>query len=304
MKYFKYQDFNIKDLIKIKKKLGLTIGVGLPVLNEEKTLANVIKVIKKCGELVDEVVIIDSNSSDSSKKIAKKLNVRVVEDNKAAKKLGVKLNRGKGLNLWSSLYYLKTDIILWIDTDIENIHPRFIYGLAAPLIFDKNIQFVKGFYHRPKGDSRVTEIMVRPFLNYIFPEAKDFIQPLSGEYGGRREFLEKIIFYSGYGVESAVLLQALHNLKGKEVAQVYLGRRVHELQDVSSLGIMGASILRPLLDLAQKYGRIKVNSKSPDILVQYDSLDGLSFFPVGRKLSVDVLPAMIKNTTYRNKFYN
>src|SRR3989338_3460169 len=213
MKYFSYKQYNLKDLIAHKAKTKLSVGLCLPIYNEATTIAKTIRIVKKCGNLIDEIIAIDSGSSDGSVEICKKLNIKTITDKQSAKDLNISLQSGKGWNLWASLYYLNTDIIFWIDTDIQNIGEQFITGIVGPMIMDKKINFVKGYYHRPKNDARVTEIMVRPFINLIFPELINFIQPLSGEYGGRKKFLEKIDFYSGYSIEMAVLLQSVFNLK-------------------------------------------------------------------------------------------
>lgn len=299
MKYFSYKQYNLKDLIAYKEKNKLSVGLCLPIYNEETTIAKTIQVVKKCGNLIDEIIAIDSGSSDGSIEICKKLNIRTIADKQSAKDIKLSLQSGKGWNLWVSLYYLNTDIIFWIDTDIQNIGERFITGIVGPMIMDKKIDFVKGYYHRPKNDARVTEIMVRPFINLIFPELIDFIQPLSGEYGGRKKYLEKIDFYSGYSVEMAVLLQSVFNLKSSEIAQVYLGKRIHALQSVISLGKMSASILHTLLRIANDKKRLKIDTnKLPDMLTNFISENGVDFISKKQKIADKKLPPMIKIEKY------
>lgn len=302
MKYFNCTKSNIEKLIKQKKKNDLTIGIALPVLNEEKTIGRTLDVVRNCRELIDQVVVMDSNSSDNSKKIVESKGVDFVPDFTASKDLKTKLSRGKGWNLWSSLYYLKTDIIIWIDSDIQNFDKRFIIGMAAPFIIDSEIKFVKGYYHRPKGDARVTEIMVRPFSSYFFPKITDFIQPLSGEYAGRRDFLENIGFYSGYSVEMAVLLEASDKLNTNQIAQSYLGKRVHELQDVQSLGKMSASILWTIIDKAEKNNTLKTKKNNNGLLRQFHSKNGDKFKPVDFKIKDTELKAIKQNRVYASKF--
>jgi len=295
MRYFNYKQYNLKDLIAHKEKNKISIGLCLPMYNESKTIAKTIRVVRRCGKLIDDVVAIDSGSSDSSVEICRNLNVKVITDKQSSKDLNVSLQRGKGWNLWASLYYLNTDIVFWIDTDIQNIGERFITGVVGPMIMNKKINFVKGYYHRPKNDARVTEIMVRPFINLIFPELIKFIQPLSGEYGGRRKFLEKIDFYSGYSVEMAILLQAVFGLENKEIGQVYLGKRIHELQSVVSLGKMSSNILHTLLRISHKKKRIKINLKTlPNILTNFISKNGIDFICKKQKIADKKLQPMIK----------
>ncbi|MBU0636739.1 glycosyltransferase [Patescibacteria group bacterium] len=294
MKYFNYKQYNLKDLIAYKEKTKLSVSLCLPIYNEAKTIAKTIQVVKKCGNLIDEIIAIDSGSSDGSIEICKKLNIKTITDKQSAKDINVSLQSGKGWNLWASLYYLNTDIIFWIDTDIQNIGEQFIIGVVGPMIMDKKINFVKGYYHRPKNDARVTEIMVRPFINLIFPELIDFIQPLSGEYGGRKKFLEKIDFYSGYSVEMATLLQAVFNLKNTEIGQVYLGKRIHALQSVISLGKMSSNILHTLLRIAKDKKRIKIDvNKLPDTLTNFISEDGINFISKKQKIVDKKLSPMI-----------
>src|SRR5690606_17147761 len=150
-------------------------------------------------------VLIDSNSKDRTREIAKKEGIPVYIHQQILEHL--KPRSGKGEALWKSLLVTKGDIIVWIDTDIVNIHPRFVYGIIGPLLLNPKVQLVKGFYRRPLrvgekmqagGGGRVTELTARPLLNLFYPELSGVVQPLSGEYGGRRSALEKIPFFSGY----------------------------------------------------------------------------------------------------------
>ena len=141
--------------------------------------------------LLDEIVLINSNSEDRPEKSLQSLGIPVYIHQSVLPKYGSR--RGKGEALWKSLYCTRGDIVIWLDTDIVNIHPRFAYGLIGPLLLRPDIQFVKGFYRRPLkvgdkiqagGGGRVTELTARPLLNLFYPELSGVIQPLSGEYGG------------------------------------------------------------------------------------------------------------------------
>ncbi|MBI4092568.1 MAG: glycosyltransferase [Candidatus Kerfeldbacteria bacterium] len=260
MKYLSHLEAqDMGNLLSLKRKRGITLSLALPVLNEEATVGRVIECALSCQPLIDEIIVLDSGSTDNTLRVCAGYNVRFVSDEDTARDLAVALSRGKGWNLWSSVYLTKGDVVAWIDTDIENIHPRFILGIVAPFLMFSDVQFAKGYYRRPKGDARVTEILARPFLNMLFPETAGFIQPLSGEYAGRREFLEQASFYSGYSIEVALLLQAILECGDDKVAQVFLDQRFHPLQDVSSLGKMASNILYTLLHLAEKYKRLSLN---------------------------------------------
>ena len=167
-----FSDLNY--LLNLKRKQQVSISLALPALNEEQTVGNVIETIKKAlavdVPLLDEIVLIDSDSSDRTRDIAAGLGIPVFIHQSVLPKYGAR--RGKGEALWKSLYCTHGDIIIWIDTDILNIHPHFVYGLIGPLLVKPDIHFVKGFYERPlklgqetqsRAGGRVTELTARPF---------------------------------------------------------------------------------------------------------------------------------------------
>ena len=126
--------------------------------------------------LLDEIVLIDSNSTDRTRRIGQRMGVPVHIHQEILPQYGA--FQGKGEALWKSLYVLRGDIIVWIDTDITNIHPRFVYGLLGPLLREPRIQYVKGFYRRPLrvgdklqagGGGRVTELVARPDAQPVLP---------------------------------------------------------------------------------------------------------------------------------------
>ena len=258
---------DLKRLLELKDKQGSTISLALPALDEEKTVGKVIATIKKAlmddVPLLDEIVLIDSNSSDHTREIAGELDIPVYIHQQLLPKLGAR--EGKGEALWKSLLVTKGDIIAWIDTDIVNIHPRFVYGIIGPLLLNRSIQFTKGFYRRPLrvngkvqagGGGRVTELTARPLLNLFYPELSGVIQPLSGEYAGRRESLEKAIFFSGYGVEIGLLIDIFEGNGLRSIAQVDLLERIHHNQELEALGKMSFAIIQTVLrKLENRYER-------------------------------------------------
>jgi glycosyltransferase involved in cell wall biosynthesis/nucleotide-binding universal stress UspA family protein len=254
-------------LMNLKQQQGMTISLALPALNEEQTVGKVISTVKKAlmddVPLLDEIVLVDSDSTDQTRKIAEDLGVPVYIHQHILPELGAR--NGKGEALWKSLLVTRGDILAWIDTDIVNIHPRFVYGIIGPLLLDKNIQFVKGFYRRPLrvngkvqagGGGRVTELTARPLINLFYPELSGVIQPLSGEYAGRRASLEKAIFFSGYGVETGLLIDMFENYGLRAIAQVDLLERIHHNQELEALGKMSFTIIQAVLrKLESRYER-------------------------------------------------
>ncbi len=260
---------DIGKLIDQKRRQNLTISLGLPALNEAETVGNVIRTIKSAlvddAPLLDEIVLIDSNSSDNTREIAEACGIPWVIHQHVLPGQGAR--RGKGEALWKSLHALRGDLIAWIDTDIVNIHPRFVYGILGPLIINPKIQFVKGFYQRPirvgdriqaAGGGRVTELLARPIINMFYPELSGFAQPLSGEYAGRRGAFERIPFYSGYGVETGMLLELLNQFGLDGLSQVDLEERVHRNQELQSLSKMSFALLQVFMEHMASTKRIQL----------------------------------------------
>lgn len=254
-------------LYALKQEQAVTISLALPALNEEETVGKVIETVKNAlmveVPLLDEIVLIDSNSSDRTRQIAEDLGVPVYIHQELLPELGARA--GKGEALWKSLLVTRGDIVAWIDTDIRNIDPRFVYGIIGPLLLDSKIKFVKAFYQRPikvdgkfeaSGGGRVTELTARPLLNLFYPELSGLIQPLAGEYAGRREILEKIPFFSGYGVEIGMLIDVLEMCTLSGIAQVDLLERIHHNQPLQSLSKMSFAILQAVVrKLEGRYDR-------------------------------------------------
>jgi len=257
---------NVKRLAQLKRQQKLTISLCIPTLNEEASVGKVIKVLKTAlmdrYKLLDEIAVIDSGSTDKTKEVAKEAGADFYLASDILKREGD--HKGKGENLWKSLYVLKGDIIVWVDADIKNIHPRFVYGLVGPLLSHKRLGYVKPFYKRPirmgeklqpLGGGRVTELTIRPLFNLFFPRLSGFIQPLSGEGAGRRKVLEKIPYFTGYGVETGFLIDIVKKFGLKSIAQVDLLRRVHRNQQLSSLSKMAFAIMQVFAKRANTLGK-------------------------------------------------
>lgn len=310
---FHADEFNqLHELLNLKKEQGLTISLALPALNEEQTVGRVIGMMKKelmqRVPLLDEIVLIDSDSTDRTREIAKKEGVPVYIHQQLLERL--KPRDGKGEALWKSLLVTRGDIIVWIDTDIVNIHPRFVYGIIGPLLINPQVQFVKGFYRRPLrvgakiqagGGGRVTELTARPLLNLFFPELSGVVQPLSGEYGGRRGALEQATFYSGYGVETGLLIDVYERYGLNAIAQVDLLERIHHNQHLEALSKMSFAIIQTVFrKLEKRFGRAVLEDVNRSMkLIRHDSK--------GYSLKVEQIaeyerPPMIEVAEYLEKF--
>jgi glucosyl-3-phosphoglycerate synthase len=251
-------DYRATELAAAKRAQGRTVSVVLPALDEERTVGAIVAAIRRelveRHALVDELVVVDSGSTDRTAAAAARAGARVVRADDVLPETG--RIPGKGEALWKSLHVTDGDLVVFIDSDLICFDPQFVVGLLGPLLADPSVGYVKGLYDRPlstteglvpSGGGRVTELTARPLLGALWPELSGFVQPLSGEYAGRRDLLEQVPFVSHYGVELGLLVD-LAELAGVDaLAQVDLGTRQHSHQPDAALGRMAGQILQTAL---------------------------------------------------------
>lgn len=301
----------LDELVALKHQQGVTISLALPALNEEETVGKVIRMMKKelmeKIPLLDEIVLIDSASTDRTREIAAKEGIPVFIHQNLLERLGPR--SGKGEALWKSLLVTHGDIIVWIDTDIVNIHPRFVYGILGPMLINPQVQFVKGFYRRPLkvgekmqagGGGRVTELTARPLLNLFYPELSGVVQPLSGEYAGRREALERATFFSGYGVETGLLIDMFEHFGLNAIAQVDLLERIHHNQPLEALSKMSFAIIQTIIHkLEGRVGSAVLEDVNKSMkLIRYNSK---GYFLEVEEIAERKRPPMIEVQEYRER---
>ena len=225
----------------LEKKIlsNKTISVVIPTFNEESTIGGIVTTVKRelmeHTPLVDEIIVMDSNSTDATARLAAEAGAHVHSVEEIPTPVGALY--GKGAAIWKSLFVTRGDIIVCIDADIANFGPHFVYGLIGPFLENSNTLFAKAYYQRPLkvGDAllenyggRVTEILVRPLLSACVPELAQLHQPLSGEYAFLRQPIESIPFSSGYGVEIGLIFDLWKTYGLNRFAQVDMGKRFHE----------------------------------------------------------------------------
>lgn len=253
-------DRPLDQLTAAKRSTGLTVSVVLPALDEEATVGAIVEIIRRelmeAVPLVDELVVVDSGSTDRTAEVAAAAGARVVHRDALLPRIPAL--PGKGEVLWRSLLATSGDIICFIDADLRAFKSDFVSGIVGPLLTDPQLEFVKAMYDRPLGEEaagpdtgrgagqggRVTELVARPLLNLHWPQLAGFVQPLGGEYAARRSLLERLPFPVGYGVELGLLVDALHTVGLDALAQVDVGVRKHRHQDGQALGRMAAAIYR------------------------------------------------------------
>ncbi|AVV41984.1 glucosyl-3-phosphoglycerate synthase [Streptomyces sp. ID05-04B] len=238
-------------ILAAKQRTGQSVSVVLPALDEEETVGEIVAVIRhdlmQQVPLVDEIVVVDSGSTDRTSEVAAAAGARVVHRDEILPRIPAV--PGKGEVLWRSLLVTRGDVVCFVDADLREFSSDFVSGIVGPLLTDPDVDLVKAMYDRPLGGAagqggRVTELMARPLLNMHWPQLAGFVQPLGGEYAARRSLLEQLPFPVGYGVELGMLVDALHLVGLGALAQVDVGVRKHRHQDGQALGRMAAAIYR------------------------------------------------------------
>ncbi len=307
---FHHGDFwDLLAMIREKERQNLTLSLCIPTLNEEATIGKEIVIFKSelmdRYPLLDEIAVIDSGSEDRTCEVARSFGADVYRSADILPAHGTR--RGKGENLWKAIHQLKGDVIVYVDADIKNIHPRFVWGLAGPVIYRPDIHYVKAFYDRPlafsqgvrpSGGGRVTEILVRPLFSLFYPDLAAMIQPLSGEYAVRRHVLERLRFPIGYGVETSHLIDVHRQWGMAALAQTDLDQRVHRNQATRDLGRMAFGILQTFFSRARDHGLLDVHAPLHTVLRQFQVQDR-DFEQVLHEIVEEERPPMIEIPEYR-----
>ena len=236
----------------IAAKAGRTVSVCIPCKNEAATIGALVQMLRdelvdRVG-LVDELIVLDDNSTDATAAIAAAHGARVISVNVVNDVYGSGI--GKGNALWATLAVSSGDFIVWCDGDVTTVEPSWVLGLLMPLLTAQDVSLVKASYHRPTehgGGGRTTELVARPLLSLFLPELTGLHQPLSGEFAGRRTAMEQIPFVQGWGVEIAMLADVAERFGPTAIAQVDVGERLHRHQTLERLGVQAAEVLATLL---------------------------------------------------------
>ncbi|MCZ8380087.1 glucosyl-3-phosphoglycerate synthase [Mycobacterium sp. CPCC 205372] len=264
----------------MRAKGARRISVVLPARDEEQTVGGIVAQIRRRlmedVSLVDELIVIDSRSSDATAAGAASAGATVFHQDQILP--DQPRMDGKGDALWKGLAASTGDIVLFVDSDLRDFTTHFIVGLLGPLLCESDVVFVKAHYLRPLttdqvtvpgGGGRVSELVARPLINMFWPRLAGFVQPLAGEYGGYRDVLEQVPFTTGYGVEFAMLVDLLNLVGLDALAQVDLGTRTHRHHDIEALGRMAAQILHTASVRLQREQRGVTDAPASGWLTQF-----------------------------------
>jgi glucosyl-3-phosphoglycerate synthase len=282
----------------VRAKKGTGISIVIPARDEEATVGAIVATIRehlmRRYPLVDELIVVDSRSRDATAAVAATAGATVVSQDAMTR--GLPRLDGKGDALWSGLAAAGGDLVAFVDADLREFQPHFLTGLLGPLLTDPSVAFVKGFYHRPlvrseevepDGGGRVTELVARPLLNLFWPQLAGFVQPLAGEYAGRRAVLEQVPFVSGYGVEIAMLVDLLELVGLDALAQVDLGERLHRHQNTEALGRMSTQIMLTVWARLRRLGWTDPTMSPATVLTQFRRDGGAALPNLDREIVVN-----------------
>lgn len=252
-----WDDWSLEGLVGAKGRQASRVSLVVPARNEAATVGAVVSRVREAlmdtVDLVDEIVVIDSDSDDDTFAIASEAGAVVHRSAEIRPDLGT--HPGKGEAMWKSLFVTTGDLIVFMDADLHDWDTHFVPGLLGPLLSDPAVQLVKGFYERPGADGpleggRVTELVARPLIALLFPELGDLVQPLAGEWAVRRDWFASLTVPTGYAVELAALVDTIRTGGADAIAQVDLGVRAHRHQALRDLGGMATQILAAALERA------------------------------------------------------
>ena len=301
-------ELDLDALLRAKRRGGHRVSVVLPARNEAATVGGSVADLRERWmrrlPLVDELLVVDSDSTDDTAAVARAAGADVVATTDVLPAHGSR--PGKGEALWKSLAATSGDLVVFLDSDLLGDVAHYVPGLLAPLLHDPQVAYVKGCYTRPlevdgqmqpAGGGRVTELTARPLLNALWPELAGFVQPLGGEYAGRRSALEQVPFVSGYGVEVGLLVDLLELGGLASLAQVDLGVRRHSSQSEEALGVMAGQVVSALLTRASRDEGHRLDASG--LLTQFRH-DGAGFVPRSTAVAVDERPPMESIAEYRS----
>ncbi len=249
-----------------------SVSVCLPARECAATVATIVTALQELRETgaIDEIVVVDAASADGTAEIAERAGARVLQEGDLLASHGPVL--GKGDAMWRALSALEGELVCFLDADTEDFSAHFAAGLLGPLVCERGISFVKGHYRRPftqggvedaEGGGRVNHLMARPALALFFPELAGVRQPLAGEVAARRELLEALPFATGYGVETAMLIDAWRQVGLEGIAQVDLEEHRNPHQSLAALSPMAGTVLATIARRLEQDGRLRAVGGAP-----------------------------------------
>jgi glucosyl-3-phosphoglycerate synthase len=266
---FHHSLYSVERVAAARRRRGLSVSVCLPARECADTVGAIVRRLGTLSEAgaLDEVVVVDAASADGTAQVARRAGARTYQEAELLARMGPVL--GKGDAMWRALAVLSGDLICFLDADTEDFEAHFATGLIGPLLCERGVAFVKGYYRRPltrsrespemharEGGGRVNHLTARPALALFYPELAGVRQPLAGEWAGRRELLRSVPFTTGYGVEIGMLIDVWRKVGLGAIAQVDLDEHRNRHQPLAALSPMALTVLSTIAVRLQREGRL------------------------------------------------
>ncbi len=303
-----WQDWPLDGLLAAKLRQGSSISLVIPARDEADTLPAIVTTLRqalmKDAPLLDEIVVIDSDSSDATADVAEQAGATVYRAREIADEFGTR--KGKGEALWKSLFVVTGDVLVFVDGDLTRWGPHFVTGLLGPILADPEVLLVRAAYARLRthadgtvtaGGGRLTELVARPLINLHWPELGGVAQPLAGEWAARRSLMESLPIPVGYGIELSTLIDTASRHGLDAIAQVQLGERAHRHRSDADMALAAAELLAVA---ESRRAGVDITAIGPvDLPLFVDSGDGWAQ-PRARPVTLDERPPFTSLTDPAN----
>lgn len=210
------------------------VSVIIPCYNEAVTVGAVVGACRN-SPIVEEIIVVDDGSWDSSAQAARAAGAKVVRHRK---------NKGKGEAILSGAKAAKFPVLVFLDADFKNASQEALESLALPILRHET-NMCKANFGREAG--RVTELAAKPLLEFLFTDIS-LSQPLSGQFAIRKELLGKLDVSVDWGVDVSIVLGCLK--RGEKILEVDIGDLEHKHRPLHELAHTSRQVMKTILQQA------------------------------------------------------
>lgn len=222
------------------------VSVVIPARNESSTVGNVVAALRN-HPLVDEIIVVDSASSDDTAARASAEGAKVIRLEQAGFGRAVKAGFAAARNAW----------IFKLDADMTNVSVNWL-SLALEQI-EPNVGLVKAYWVNEDDPLPMTNLALKPTIKMLIPGLSNIRMPASGIYLCNKSLLIGHVLADDF-VFDLELLVRIYRLN-YEIKQVDLGIVLDCIKPVSNYIGMAGDLLRFL------HQQGKVESSGPLMLV-------------------------------------